>query len=387
MKKILSTMLLFLFILLTTFELHAQSAIFAGGPIYYDDYSIDELRNSGFTTVIVWTIHINENGDLNFNGEFLACKDGEYVGYKKYPSFPKKLSLLKSSPTSINRIEIGLSAWGSKTFDNVKKLVDSLGIGENTVLYKNFKSLLENIPVIDAVNFDDESTYDEKSATDFAIMLSDIGFKVTLAPYTEIKFWSDLTSNTNRQRPGTIDIIYLQCYDGGKDNNPSQWTDLFGAIPVHPGLWDKYDSPKQVKDHLLAWEKTCKIDGAFIWLYDDFKNSVLVADYANAINNSLEINIDMLSSLSDPFPLPHKSDISNSPILTWKNNSNSQSFDIYFGTNPKPKFVENKTSSSYETSNLKGNTTYYWKINTITNEEIIEGPIWLFTTGDFSENK
>ena len=266
----------------------AQSAIFAGGPIYYDDYSIDELRNSGFTTVIVWTIHINKSGDLNLNGEFLLCKDGEYVGSEKYPSFPKKLSLLKSSPTSINRIEIGLSAWGSPTFDNIKAIVDSVGTLEQTILYRNFKSLLNNIPVIDAINFDDESTYDDSSATKFAVMLADIGYKVTLAPYTEKKFWADLTANTNRQRPGTVDIVYLQCYDGGKDNDPSQWINLFDNIQVHPGLWDKYDSPEQVADHISAWEKNSKIEGAFIWLYDDFKNSVLVAKYANSINNSLK---------------------------------------------------------------------------------------------------
>ena len=44
---------------------------FYGGGIMYKEKNreavIDELRKSGLSTIIVWTIHIMENGDLNFS--------------------------------------------------------------------------------------------------------------------------------------------------------------------------------------------------------------------------------------------------------------------------------------------------------------------------------
>src|SRR5688572_1830868 len=66
----------------------AQSAIYGGGPIYKNrSYSINELKNSGFTHVIVWTIHIDASGNFNFNAEFPLISNGAYVGGSSYPNF------------------------------------------------------------------------------------------------------------------------------------------------------------------------------------------------------------------------------------------------------------------------------------------------------------
>ena len=67
---------------------NAQSGIFVGGPVYYDrEFALNELKSSGFTHLKVWTIHVEPNGDLTFNKEFLIIANGEYVGDKKYPYF------------------------------------------------------------------------------------------------------------------------------------------------------------------------------------------------------------------------------------------------------------------------------------------------------------
>ncbi|RYZ17927.1 MAG: lysyl endopeptidase, partial [Myxococcaceae bacterium] len=46
----------------------ADSAIYGGGPFYSGGTAVmDDLRGSGFTTVILWSFHIEDNGDLVYN--------------------------------------------------------------------------------------------------------------------------------------------------------------------------------------------------------------------------------------------------------------------------------------------------------------------------------
>ncbi|VUD56325.1 Extracellular exo-alpha-L-arabinofuranosidase [Thalassocella blandensis] len=264
----------------------ANSGVYAGGPVYiHRDYSINELKNSGFTYVIVWTIHIDSNGNMNFNGEFPLVENGNYVGNSRYPNFPADIASLKQGTTSINRVEFSLSGWGSGTFANIRNLVNAQGTGSGSILYRNFQALRNAIPSVDAINFDDESEYDVGTATRFAVMLADLGYKITLVPYTRAEFWTALASNTNAQRPGTVDRVDLQVYAGGGGNNPCHWD--FGAIPIYPGMWSNEASPASVQSRMNDWKNSCghKVKGGFMWLYDDFDNSGRVQEYSSAINN------------------------------------------------------------------------------------------------------
>lgn len=284
-KHLLSSLFLVFVLLWGSNPLFAQSCIYGGGPIYqHRDYAINELRSSGFNTVVVWTIHIDANGNFNFNAEFPLCQNGNYVGGSKYPNFASDMSLLKTAPTSVNRIDFCLSAWGSSTFANIKSLIKSQGTGPSSALYQNFQALKNAIPEVDGIGFDDESTYDSNTATALAIMLADLGFKVSLVPYTNQSFWTAVALNTNAQRPGTVDRIDLQCYAGGASNTPCNWD--FGDIPIYPGLWDTNKTPAQVQSQLTTWKNSCSADGGFMWLYDDFDNSSLTAQYAGAVNTA-----------------------------------------------------------------------------------------------------
>ena len=75
----LRSLVCLLVLIIVNVPLVAQpSAIYAGGPVYRGrDFAIGELRNSGFSTLIVWTIHIEADGDLGFNGEFPLVRNGE----------------------------------------------------------------------------------------------------------------------------------------------------------------------------------------------------------------------------------------------------------------------------------------------------------------------
>jgi hypothetical protein len=280
MKKIIQTFLL-IGIMQATF---GNSGIYAGGPVYKNrSYSISELKGSGYTCVVVWTIHIDASGNLNFNAEFPLVQNGSYIGASTYPNFASDIASLKTAPTTINRVEFCLSAWGASTFANIRDLINAQGTGPTSILYRNFQAIKNTFPTVDAIGFDDESTYDVSSATAFAVMLGGLGFKVTLVPYTAASFWTGVATNTNNQRPGTVDKIDLQCYSGGAGNNPCSWN--FGNIPLYAGLWDAEKTTSQVQSQLTTWKNSCNIAGGFMWLYDDFDNTSGTAAYAAAINN------------------------------------------------------------------------------------------------------
>jgi len=265
-----------------------RSAIFGGGPFYQDGQAvIDTLRASGFTTVILWSIHVHTNGDLYYN-DTLIVSGGQYVGDSGWPA---RLRRLKQAPTSVNRIEVSVGAWGTGDWEAIDSLITRDGTGSGTILYRNFLAL-RNATGADAVNNDDESHYEVDSTVKFARMANAMGYRqFTLAPYTAVSYWQGVTNSL-----GTlVDRVYLQGYDGGAGNNPASWAQSLGR-PIDPGLWSKHgsgcgagDSPAQVESKMRSWHGSAGIPGGFMWLYDDIKacsSAGTAADYARAINNA-----------------------------------------------------------------------------------------------------
>ncbi|OUR81028.1 hypothetical protein A9Q75_08480 [Colwellia psychrerythraea] len=274
--------------LLSSTGVFAESGVYAGGPTYNSSYAINELKTSGFTNVVVWTIHIESDGSLGFNGEFPLVAGGSYIGGSHYPNFKGDIASLKEGSSLINRVEFGLSGYGSGTYNNVRDLLacseSHCGTGPNSILYRNFSALKAVFPTIDAVNNDDEDTYHVSSSVQFHIMLADLGFKTAIVPYMNKSFWQSLVTQVNQARPGAIDALYLQAYAGGSSNDPCNW-DL--GLPVYAGLWSKDYSPVGIQNKMQGWKDSCPnvVEGGFMWLYDDFDNSSQVAAYSSAINN------------------------------------------------------------------------------------------------------
>lgn len=269
----------------------ADSAIYGGGPFYTGGQAVmDEMRASGFTTVILFGLHPHENGDLHYNND-LIISNGVYVGDPNWPA--RVRSLKEQAPTSVKRIEFSIGGWGVGDFNNIKNLIAAQGTGPDSILYKNF-ALLKQLTNADAIDFDDESTYDLNSSTQFGNMLWGLGYSITLAPYTNQSYWVSLKNNLGSK----VDGIHLQVYDGGAGNNPATWSSAMG-MTVDPGLWSKHgsgctagDSPSSVQSKMQNWKNTVGIVGGFIWLYDDIQacaSQGTAAQYAAAINNVLSI--------------------------------------------------------------------------------------------------
>tara|TARA_Y100000739_G_scaffold36219_1_gene27639 strand:- start:49 stop:1035 length:987 start_codon:yes stop_codon:yes gene_type:complete len=260
--------------------------IYGGGGIYKNlDVSIPDLRSSGMTEVIVWNIWVKDSGDLNFNMEFPLVEDGKYVGDQIYPDFADAINSLKDSGSSIRTLSFGIGSSAGDIYRVIENLIDKEGTGPESSLYKNFAALKEAIPSIDSLDYDDEENYDLRSMEKFSLMLNGLGYDLTVCPYQESSFWAEEIKATNSKNPDTITGAHLQTYAGGINNDPcsSDWQSL--GVPLYPGF-DTKSSPSDVTSKLETWRKHCDLNGAFMWVYDEFQPGE-AAEYASAIKAGL----------------------------------------------------------------------------------------------------
>jgi hypothetical protein len=279
--------ILFLSLLTLALSASAQTGytgIFGGGPFYKNPSAITEIEASGFTEAIVWSVEVNSTGDLNFNGEFPLTSAGVYVGNQYYPNFPADMAQLKQGTVKRVTFSVGSSNYGD--WEDVTALVKAQGTGPTSILYKDFAALKAAIPSLDAIDFDDENSYNSPTTVAFAVMLGKLGYHVVPDPYTNNSYWTNLVTSINNELPGTVDGVHLQAYAGGAGNSPcTGWN--FGTVPVFPGLWDQDDTPAQVQSIMSGWHEQCDIIGGFMWLYDDFVGTGEAAQYASAINTAV----------------------------------------------------------------------------------------------------
>jgi hypothetical protein len=263
--------------------------ILGGGPVYkHVPTNLKELKSAGFNELIVWSVEVNASGDLNLNGEFPLTSAGTYIGNNTYPDFPADLAMIKKGKVTRVTLSIGSSNYGD--WEDIKALVDSQGVGKKSILYKDFAAIKAALP-IDAIDFDDENSYDAPSTEKFAVMLGKLGYNVTMNPYTNNSYWTSVVSAINTTRPGTVDGIHLQTFAGGDGNSPCSGWD-FGSAPVYPGLSDQqsappYMDPKQAEAALASWHSQCGITGGWLWIFDQIAGTKQVKQYAQDMNKGV----------------------------------------------------------------------------------------------------
>lgn len=258
------------------------SSVYVGGHIRRErPGTITKLRNSGFQTVILFNVHVDTDGTLMTDGETI-CKDGVYVFNKTQPNYVNDIKNLKKEPTGVERIEICIGGWGNDSYKHIKDLIDRDGTGEETILYRNFKALHDMIPEIDAVNNDQEQDYDANNTIKFHKMMHSLGWKTTIAPYTNKSFWQ--TVATGLKRYG-LDRILIQCYDGGAGNvNYARDWHLLSDVPLHAGLlhygndWNMNTNRSMFE----MWRDQHEVTGGFVWVYND--ETWDLNDWASSIN-------------------------------------------------------------------------------------------------------
>jgi hypothetical protein len=215
---------------------------------------INGLRSSGMTTMVLFTMSVDANGNFNYNGQ-LVCSNGVYVGPSNWGSL---LNQCRTAPSGITRIEMCIGGWGDTSWANIKNVIASNGTNTTSILYRNLTALKTAIG-IEAIDSDDEGTYDSASAISFGKMCGSVGLKLTLCPYTNVGYWQAVRSGL-----GSIcDAIYLQCYDGGAGNDPATWDTYFGGMKVVAGYWDS-ERDTTFLTRMQAWSAAGG-PGGFLW--------------------------------------------------------------------------------------------------------------------------
>jgi hypothetical protein len=285
------TLLLCFYLLATSLSSFAGTGLTLFGRGLYpgNDTTFKNIKESGFTTVILSSFYIHANGDV-YSGDDNASPiihNGRYVGNKEWL---KRVAALKQSPSSVTRIEILLEGrWINQppnTYDfirdwwNETKAVAGIttGTGVNSTLYNIARVLKEEIGA-DAVCIDDESVYNSESITRLGEMLNKLHLHMSLCPYTNYKYWKDIITGSQN---GLIDAVYVQCYDGGRNNAPGWWKNNLNInIPVYPvflcrGAFStcaanhNSKTPGEIKAEMVRFKKDYPgITGGGIWQMAD----------------------------------------------------------------------------------------------------------------------
>lgn len=272
MKKIVLLAFTLFVAFADTFAQKEVSGVYVGGHIRRErPGTITKLRNSGFTYAILFNVHVTADGTLTTDGDTI-CYNGKYVFQNKHPYYQQDVANLKTAPTSITRVEICIGGWGNDAYTNIKNLINSKGTGSTTMLYRNFKALKQAVPEIDAVNNDIEQDYDVETGAKFHIMMYNLGYKTTLAPYTYKSYWTSLNDKIRASKPKAVDRVMIQCYDGGAGNVNSVGTWNFnGVTERHAGLM-YYSNDWSVDKNMAQfqkWKDDGVATGGFVWVYND----------------------------------------------------------------------------------------------------------------------
>jgi len=287
-----------------------------------DDTTFDLIRQSGFTTLILSSFYIKANGDVvsGDDGRHPIIHQGEYTGSEEWV---KRVKAIKKG-SSVRRIEILLEGrWYGQppnTYDYIRDWIDSgraepgvvPGTGKSSTLYQIARVLKEKLGA-DAICIDDESVYDSLSIIKLGKMVQGLGMRMTLCPYTRIPFWKSIVDSSSRD---VVDAVYLQCYDGGKNNTMGPWAQgLQQAVPIYPiflcrGAFSRCSpshnsrTPEEIRSDMQAFKKEYPgMKGGGIWQMADVKayvrmncavndttsgNAVSVRQYLTQLRQSLE---------------------------------------------------------------------------------------------------
>lgn len=278
-------------------------ALYIGNELYPTNnviptQQIQILQSSPLTSPILSLLNASEsNQDLlvyNDSSNPMYNSSGAYVG----PSnFAATVAQLRSS--SIQEVYLSFSTSGTDWMGEL--LASDPGAVASIFLH------LKNTLGLDGVDFDYEEIPDSTSNL-YPISLAAIqaGLKVTAAPYLSPSLWSAWVSYA-QSKGGTVSWLNLQCYAGGKGNNPGDWLSI--GVPIVAGSCKRCQNPLTVcspadmqalfnlwrtgegKVSTDCWSgvpntQPQAIGGGFIWAYSAISGSSFMS-YMNALKVGL----------------------------------------------------------------------------------------------------
>lgn len=222
----------------------ASTRIYAGGALAFGGQpAVNDLLAAGYSTVIVWSVHVATDGTLILNNTQIVS-NGVYKEAEPM-DLPAHLAQLRKAGVEII---FSVGAGGTSDFTNIAALLGGKPGGPGNVIYENFKALKKAMVAaggdIDAIDFDNEDNIETGVMVNFGITLANIGYThVTFCPYDNNPIWyATMKALVAAQGNTFVNAIHLQCYAGGSGNINvvSDWTkgfnDAGGKALMIPGL-------------------------------------------------------------------------------------------------------------------------------------------------------
>jgi hypothetical protein len=213
-----------------------STRIYAGNAFVFGGQpAVDDLRAAQYSSVIIWSVHVDEKAALYLN-ETKIVDGGRYIEPATM-NLPGRLATLRT-----NRCEVLFSVGsggGPQDFTNIDRLLNDPEM--RPCLRDNFKALKGAMVNaggdIDAIDFDNEDNTSAQVMCDFGSMLRDIGYAgVTFCPYDQPEVWAETYDLLGKKCGANfVRAIHLQCYDGGRWNNPDDWCES--------EAWEKWGKP------------------------------------------------------------------------------------------------------------------------------------------------
>jgi len=212
--------------------------------------AVNDLLAAGYSTLIVWSVHVHANGDLILNDTQIVS-NGVYK--EAWPfNLPARLAQLRKAGAEII---FSVGAGENDDFTNIGNLLGGKPGGPGNIIYENFLALKQAMVAgggdIDAIDFDNEDNMSASLMINFGITLANAGYKhVTFCPWTSQTVWyNTMKGLIASQGSQFVNAIHLQCYSGGSGNinGVQSWIDGFKAVGstalMIPGLATNQSSP------------------------------------------------------------------------------------------------------------------------------------------------
>ncbi|RKE23109.1 hypothetical protein [Streptomyces sp. TLI_171] len=250
------------------------------------------LSGSGFTDLILFTLHVHPSGDL-YLGDHVIARDGKIVYLWKdtqNPSFPELVKGLRAG--GFRNVLFSIGFGGPPTPEDWQHIQDLLDRGQARVLAANFKAVADWTGV-DGYDFDCEEDVRTSTIADMATLLAPFGASgvITLCPYDKMDWWLDCLAEIH-QRHGNqlVRGLNLQVYGGAI---PGDWLTALSAAKARTGVRDPAGflstgylvAPPAALCPEFAEDGRLGLRSGFLWQYGSFDRTP--KEYAAAVRDGL----------------------------------------------------------------------------------------------------
>ena len=286
---------------MTAIVLHAEEEFDPGLPRPALARMLDDVRAAGFDALSLGLLHVGRDeskfdeswviaGELRYN-DTLLFSDGHYLGPPGWPA-----ALGAAANESGLRIALVFGGAGHHDFRAIRLLHARHGAGfDDSGLRRNLVALRAAMPWLDSIELSCEDTYDHDSFVDFASLLAELGFDLTLRPSMFRDFWVRAFAALHARHPQRVRRCHLQCHAKGSGNAPGEWANAFETAA--PGFdangfiiaaeWAE-NMPQEIRESLRNHARETRLGGGAIWSLERIiANGAEPASYADAIRAGL----------------------------------------------------------------------------------------------------